>query len=184
MQVLQKKRLVIGIIIFLLLINISSISTIVFHKYRYTENSYDTTNTNFVRNNNNNRNSHSRVKNFIKEELSLTDEQFTEYCTLKDENINKTELIFEKMNEYRKLIIEEVKEEEPDTVLLNSFSKNIGELHTQMQLETIRHFLEVKKNLNEDQIEKFKIILSRMNEHRRGQGRNNFKYRNRRKFRN
>ena len=182
MNILQKKRFVIGIIIFLLLINISAISTIVIHKYQYTKNSYDTTNIPFV--SNNNKNPHFRVKNFIREELSLSEEQFTQYCILKDENISKTEMIFIKMNEYRKLIIEEVKEEDPDTVLLNNYSKKIGELHAQIQLETVRHFIEVKKCLNENQIEKFNLILSRMNEHKRGMGRNNYRHNKRKKYRN
>jgi len=182
MNILQKKRFVIGIIVFLLLINISAISTIVFHKYHYAEIKNDSTNINFVKNNNINH--HLRVKNFIREELSLTDKQFTNYCKLKDENINKTELIFAKMSEYRKLIIEEIKEEYPDTVLLNKFSNNIGKLHTQMQLETIRHFLQVKKNLDKGQIEKFNIILSRMNEHKRGIRGKNYKHNKKRNYRN
>jgi len=177
MNILQKKRFVIGIIVFLLLINISAISTIVFHKYHYTEIKDDATN-------NNNKNHHLRVKNFIKEELGLTDKQFTHYCSLKDENINKTELILGKIHEYRRLIIEEIKEDKPDTVILNKFSHKIGELHTQIQVETIRHFLEVKKNLDKDQIEKFKIILSRMNEHKRGMGRKNYRHNTRKNYRN
>ena len=178
MQILQKKRFVIGIIVFLLIINISAISTIVFHKYHYAEVEKDSTNINYIKNNNGDY--HSRVKNFIKEELNLTDEQFIKYSKLKDENINKTELFFGKIHEYRKLIIEEKKEDVPDTALLNKFSNNIGKLHTQMQVETIKHFLEVKKNLNKEQIEKFNLILSRMNKHKSTMKGKNYRHNKRR----
>ncbi|MBN1252475.1 MAG: hypothetical protein JXR51_16725 [Bacteroidales bacterium] len=182
MNTLQKKRTIIAIIIFLLLLNISAISTIVYHKIQY--NDIRNNSEQYNSGNRNIRNPHMRVKKFIKEELGLTDKQFESYCKLKDQNINNSQVIFEKINENKKLIIDEIKEKDPDTLLLDNFAKNIGELHAQIQLETIKHFLEVKKILNENQIEKFELLLSKMNNHQMHMRENNYSQKRNRRYKN
>ena len=80
--------------------------------------------------------------------------------------------------------IDEIKEKDPDTLLLDNFAKNIGELHAQIQLETIKHFLEVKKILNENQIEKFELLLSKMNNHQMHMRENNYSQKRNRRYKN
>ncbi len=172
MNTVTKKRLLVGTIIILIVINISAISTIAFNKYqrskdvelRYNNDKYQ----------NNGRNTgqkayHTRVKNFVKQELSLSEEQYEQYVKLKDINIEKSASLMQEIGNRKKLLFKTYCEEIQDTVILNKIADETGSLHAQMQKETMRHFQAVVEILTPEQIVKFKLMLCEMS-NRRGSG--------------
>jgi len=168
MDILTKKRLLIGSIVILLIMNVSAIGTIVYNNYRvkkhiekvrqsekfhkgpkYGERRYG-----------------ERVKKYVRRELNLSDEQFAEYSSLKDKNMQKTADLWKQINEKRKLTYQEYCKEIPDTAFLYRLSEDIGSLHKQLHSEMIHHYIEVEKILTPEQQEKFRKMLCKMMKHR------------------
>jgi len=190
MNTASKKRLLIGTIIILIVINISALSTIVFNKYNHrTEQSafikqqlknksLQTENINLKQK----KNYHLRVKKFVKRELELSDKQFEQYSNLKDANMEKSHQIMQEIGKKKKLIFKEFCKENQDTLALMQLTEDIGKLHVKMQKETLRHFNAIEEMLSPEQIIKFKKMLCNMAE-RRGKGYNQQYGKNKKKCR-
>ncbi len=172
MNTVAKKRLLIGTIIVLIIINISALSTMVFHKYQRAKNSeLSNNNDRFQYNQRNKRQKpyHLRVKKFVKQELSLSDKQFEQYVNLKDLNIKISDSLRLEIGHRKKLIFKAYCEEMQDTARLNKMADEVGHLHTQIQKETLRHFQAMEKILTPEQLIKFKLMLCNMS-NRQGYG--------------
>lgn len=160
MEAKNKKRIVLGLIILLLLINLSAIITIGYNKYE--RNKYE--GKEYITDSTENSSPHSRMKLYVKRELELSDNQFKEYCRMMDENFRKTEKNIEKIKVYKKEIISEINKEKPDSLVLMMLSDSIGEQHRQINMKMNRHFLSVKQMLEPDQQLKLNELLLRMEE--------------------
>jgi len=172
MDTLTKKRLLIGTIIILIVINISALSTIAFNKYQQTKNvELKDSNGEYQYDKRDKRQKiyHKRVKYFMKRELSLSDEQFEQYIKLKDINIEKSGFLMQEIGNRKKLIFKEFCKEIQDTLALKQMADEIGSLHAQMQQETLRHFQAIEKMLTPEQFVKFKLMLCDMS-NRKGHG--------------
>jgi Spy/CpxP family protein refolding chaperone len=171
MEVITKKRLLIGTIVILLIMNISALSTIAYNKYRAKKHIEQ------IRKNKKKdfgtyrgKKYGQRVKMYVRKELELSDEQFKEYSRLKDINIQKSRDLWKQISEKRSLTFKEYCKENPDTVMLMHLSEDIGNLHKEMHQEMIHHFNEVEKILSPEQLIKFRKMLCKMtssNHHRR-----------------
>lgn len=172
MNTLTKKRLLIGTIILLIVINISALSTIFFNKYQQTK-SIELRDNNreyqYDKRDKRQKTYHNRVKYFVKRELSLSDEQFEQYSKLKDSNVEKSGFLMQEIGDRKKLIFKEFCKESLDTVALKQMADEIGLLHAQMQKETLRHFQAIEKILTPEQIANFKLMLCDM-ANRQGHG--------------
>jgi Spy/CpxP family protein refolding chaperone len=174
MDTASKKRLLIGTIIILIVINISALSTIAYNKYSQKRNIEQRDYNRQDRKEKNikgSKNYHSRVKYFVKKELELSDKQFEQYSNLKDANMEKTHQIMQEIGKKKKLIFKEFCKENQDTLALIQLTEDIGKLHVKMQKETLRHFNAIEEMLSPEQIIKFKKMLCNMAE-RRGKGYN------------
>ena len=165
MDTASKKRLLIGTIIILIVINISALSTIAYNKYsrkgaigQRDNNRPAWQNKNMKQQNN----YHSRVKYFVKKELELSDEQFEQYSNLKDANMEKSHQLMLEIGSKKKLIFKEFCKENQDTLALMQLTEDIGKLHVNMQKETLRHFNAIEEMLLPEQIIKFKKMLCNM----------------------
>lgn len=169
MNVLTKKRLLIGTIVALLIMNISALGTIAYNKYQTKKHIEQVRkNRNFNKNRGHGkRNYLKKVKRYVRKELDLTEEQFKEYSRLKDLNMKKTGAIWKEIEAKRKLTYKEFCKENPDTAFLNALSADIGELHKQLHQETIHHFYKVHEILNPEQQKKFNQMLCKMAEYRK-----------------
>ena len=178
MEAKNKKRILLGLIILLVLINLSAIITIGYNKYDR-KRDYDEKR---VSDKKEDKNPHKRMKLYVKKELELTDNQFSSYCGLKDKNLENVDTFVKKIQHYKKEIIAEINKEVPDSLLLLKLSDSIGTQHMLIQIEMNRHFLAIKTMLEPSQIKKFEKLLNRMDErYRPGRKR---KYRNNKEERN
>ncbi len=163
MDVITKKRLLIGTIVILLIMNISALSTIAYYKYsakRHIEQIREKKKKGI--NPYRGKNYGQRVKKYVRKELNLSDEQFKEYSHLKDINMQKSRELWKQISEKRRLTFKEYCKENPDTVLLMHLSEDIGNLHKEVHREMIRHFNEVEKILSPEQLIKFRKMLCKM----------------------
>ncbi len=156
----NKKRVLIGIIIVLIIMNLSALGTWGYQKIQHTRKyKVEKERTNF-----HSQGREDRIKQYVKRELKLNESQASLYCKSMDENFLETKKMVEKIANCKREIIDQTLSENPDTVKLNQLCDSLGNYHKRMQIGMNKHFLEVKKSLDSEQKAKLKEILIRMNE--------------------
>jgi len=160
MEAKNKKRILLGLIILLVLINLSAIVTIGYNKYDRRK-SYDKE---YIDKSREKRTPHNRMKLYVKKELELSDNQFNSYCGLKDGNLKRSEQFIRKIRVYKKGIITEINKKNPDSLILLKYSDSVGTQHKLLQMEMNRHFIAIKQILEPEQVVKFEKLLNRMDD--------------------
>ncbi len=154
MNYFTKRRILIWIIILLSAINISAVSTIVYHVYFQNDNEtfVDEAPIDVPR---------SRLGRFFRDELQLTPEQHNEFRRLRQQYHQNTWNITHTMRGKRLEILKEMSKQKPDTLYLHQLAKDIGLLHTELKMETCRFYLDMKQQCTPDQQQKlFRIFKS------------------------
>lgn len=146
MNYFKNRNLFIWIIVILLVINVSAITTIIYHVYFFKS----TPPSEFI--------SGERPHKFMKKELNLSPEQEKEFSQLKTEFRNNSKEILELLKENRIVIMEELSKTDPDTAKLNQIADEIGFLHTSLKKKSIKHFIDMKNMCDSGQF----VRLGRM----------------------
>lgn len=160
MNYFTKRRIVIWAIILLSAINISAVSTIVYHVYfeHDTEIPDDATPIEVPK---------SRLGRFFRDELNLTREQHREFRILRQQYHQNTWDVTHAMHGKRLEILKEMSKPEPDTMYLHQLAKDIGTLHTELKMETCKFYLDMKQQCTPEQQQKlfriFKSMIAREN---------------------
>ncbi len=92
------------------------------------------------------------------QELALTDEQISKIKDLKDTRMDKTLEIRQKMEKSRLELAKLTDDNEPNQTKIETKIREIGNLKTEMELERINFFFQVRKLLTPEQIEKLGTI--------------------------
>jgi hypothetical protein len=156
----NKKRILIGIIIVLILINLSALGTWGYHKYQ--RNQYYRAQ--MQRTEHPKESREDRIKSYVKRELQLNVQQCAIYYKSMDENFSKSKIMLDKIAKCKKEIIDQTLADKTDTIKLNILCDSLGYFHKQMQYDVNKHFMEVKKSLDSAQKIKLKEILIKLNE--------------------
>jgi hypothetical protein len=151
----NKKRILIGALIVLIIMNLAALASFAYHKF----DSCHKDKKECKKDANPSKNPHDRIKDYIKKELNLNENQFENFCRLKDINIKNTDSIWTRMEKLRELTQSEITKENPDSLSLIHMADTIGFLHRSMQLEMNRHFIAVKKILLPDQLVKYNEMI-------------------------
>lgn len=148
MNYFSKKNITIIIIAVLLIINIATISTILYHSYgnRLVNRAQPERNT---------------MRAFWNE-LNLSQRQIDEFGVAKKEFSLKTRKIMDEMSNIRLELINEMSSADPDTAKMFAMADEIGVKHAQIKNLTINHFLELKKNTTPEQFSQFVKLFQRM----------------------
>jgi Spy/CpxP family protein refolding chaperone len=133
-----KKRFSFWLVFFLLVLNIATITTILYHIY-----SDNTTASSAAENNG--------AGKIISSELGLSEQQKDLFSKINETYTEKSKPILDQLTDKRSEMLAELSEMNPDTAILKIFAKEIGELHTALKLLTIENFLELKKICSVDQ---------------------------------
>jgi Spy/CpxP family protein refolding chaperone len=171
-----KKTLLILLIVVLVAINISALVTIIYNQNRELppNKPFDNEMIQEIE---------SRgMYHFIKDELKLTDEQFDQFREIHRTNMINSRKIAIELNNKRREMMTEIAKENPNYKKLDATAKDIGELHYNLKLNTINHFLELKEICNEEQQESIQKLFMKLlsdqdheefgpNKHRRGRNR-------------
>lgn len=164
-----KKILLSAFVIALVIINLSSLSTIYYHKKirdKKIEEYKDKREQIHV----------GGMHRFIKEELNLDSLQFEQFREAYYKNMKETRNIAEKLNIYRHNMLSEIAKINPNQDKLDEISRNIGDLHYELKKLSISHFMELKDICNEEQQENLQKLFMHMMEDQDG---NRNKMRNR-----
>lgn len=139
-----KKQVIIGVIILLVIINLSALITIIFHNIKENK---QLTQEEFIRED-------PRQKGmnyFLRDELNLSNEQFESFQSINKQYFKESRDIAFKLHNNRILMLEEIANKNPNTENLNQIAKDIGDLHYELKLNTIDHFLALKSICNKEQ---------------------------------
>ncbi|MFW5658209.1 MAG: Spy/CpxP family protein refolding chaperone [bacterium] len=114
------------------------------------------------------------AQQIITRELNLSPEQFDRFKEYRQRYMIKSREIVRELNEQRQMMLDELSEDNPDSVYLNEIAKTIGILHQQLKEETIVNFLNLKSICTPEQQEKLEHLFRKMMEmegpFRRGPG--------------
>ncbi|MBN2349389.1 MAG: periplasmic heavy metal sensor [Bacteroidales bacterium] len=153
MNYFTKKRLIILGIVLLVVLNLSSLATILYHnrvgKVAVTLNQDDEI-------------LYNNLNHFLQKELSLTDEQFLSVENLRREHFIRTKEIIVQLNDKRDEMLVEFRKEKPNHRKLNNLAGEIGNLHRDLKIEAIDHFLNLKKLCTPEQQEKLNILFEKI----------------------
>jgi len=155
---MDRKKILIGVILFLVLLNLGTILTVVIH-LRSSEGAKEVT-------------SNSAVDslpvtgiqrvNYLADELNLTEDQKKDFRTASQEYGRQARSITLKMSKLREELLQEMDKKEPDQEHLDSLSEEIGNEHIRMKKLTVQHYLALKSLCTEDQKDKLYQVFSKL----------------------
>lgn len=103
-----------------------------------------------------------RRTRFFRDQLNLDRDQLENFRELNREFNRTAWQITHRLEDYRVEMVRELGKENPNQKTLDSISKNIGELHTNLKEETIDYYLQMKEACTEQQQIKLNEIFISM----------------------
>jgi hypothetical protein len=130
MNFFNKNRLIFWLFLFLVVINISALVTFFLYYSGQKKHSAEKAGENSFR--------------VFQKELSLTPIQSEKVCSINAQHRTRSEPIASALKEKRSELLEELSAENPDTLLLTKYAEEIGALQKELQLASIRQYLDLK----------------------------------------
>lgn len=96
---------------------------------------------------------------FLKSELSLSEEQSAQMDKLKKQHRDTLSVWAEKMRAQRNLLSMEMMKSSPDSALVNATSDTIGDIYAVIRKLNVIHYWEMKKICNDEQKKKLDTIF-------------------------
>jgi hypothetical protein len=160
MNYFAKKNTLIWIIIILFAINVAAITTIIIFMGS-------------ARNHSPLMMEKGKPSTFINKELGLSPNQSRNFDLMHSEFSEKSLGIIQELDSLRYEMMNELSKEEPDSLKLDKIADKIGLWHATLKKETIRHFVQIRRNCNVEQRRSLSKIYRKMQEPpERGFGRN------------
>jgi hypothetical protein len=100
------------------------------------------------------------MKGFLFKELNLDSTQQKLFEQYRDEHFKMIDSLFNRIGEVKKAILDEAWNTNPDREKITGLTKKIGELNALVEISLFDHFAKLKSVLKEDQLKKFKEMLS------------------------
>lgn len=147
MEKSDKYRNLIWIVIFLAVLNVSTLVTIGFH-VKQSKNNNAVVTENVKGNNQQNPNYNGK---FFRDNLNLDDSQMNEFRRINSTFRQTARNINFELNSLRGKMLEEMRQSKPDTILLNQYSDSVGFLHAQLKKETFTFYLNFKSICKSDE---------------------------------
>lgn len=144
----SQNKILIWVMIFLLLLNISTIGSIIFFKSRV----------NTMISPPKPPLAHKmgimqRDGRFMKEYLGLNEEQFIQFSNTRFEFQQKAHSIAMELRQKRMELFDELKKSNPGERKIRKISEETGQLHTELNIETSNYYMKIKEICNEGQRE-------------------------------
>lgn len=149
---MNKITLLIWTVVLLVILNLTTIGTILYHNYR--EN-IDTKN--IVLNAEGNTMLNGR---FFRQTLGFNEEQMDVFRKANREFRPKANTIILQIDSLKSEMFTELKKSQSDTVRLNKLSLETGALHSELKEETNRYYLKIKRVCTPEQLDKLQITFT------------------------
>lgn len=151
-----KKYLIISLIVFLFLINISALTTILIRRNQ------------MVSIPERERQIHEpdrRMARGIRNEFNFNEYQFAEFKKINKKSFRMNYHLIQGIDSIRFIILEELSLENPDQEKLDSLVYEAGQFHMQLKRNTINHFLQLKEICTPEQEKVLLRMFNMMFEH-------------------
>lgn len=96
---------------------------------------------------------------FLRDELELTSEQFTQLMEMDRQVLKRHETVLKLLCQNRYRLLNELAKPEPSMEELNNTARSVGFLHRALKKQTIYHLLNVKKICTPEQTKKLNKIF-------------------------
>jgi Spy/CpxP family protein refolding chaperone len=150
---ITKVRVLTWVVIALAVLNITTLSTIFWHRYQFRPDDGKDRDRYHI-------SEPDRKGGIFDEKLSLSIEQKKKFSIIHRAYKVTTHATIEEMNKLRKNMIDEMKKKNIDTSVLYNYAKEIGNLNAKMKKQTVQLFLELKTECNPQQQDSLAIIFS------------------------
>lgn len=134
----KKQRIINWLSIFLLVINISAFATILLMNNESIP--VDTSSTEYY-----------KSDEFLKGALDLSEEQYDEISSMDQKIFRIYQNILDMQCESNFKLLEQLSSNEPNNQLMDSIANQIGNLHTGLKRQTIKHFMNIRSICTEEQ---------------------------------
>jgi hypothetical protein len=151
MEPVKRQRIIRWLNIFLLIINISAITTMLLMSGTPSD---ETASAQFS------------SDEFLRKRLNLTDEQYREISEMDAKIFRVYQNIIDMQCENQFKLLNELSKEEPNREVMDSLVVNIGRLHTGLKRQTIKHFTNIRSVVDDEQeklLEQLLIDMMQMN---------------------
>lgn len=143
-------------IIALALLNIATISTVFWRIY------YDDHDRFAKRHHERHSDNPNRMKYVIKDKLNLSDNQFAQFEEFDSVFKQQSKRCFDRMEEIRGAMLNEMTSENPDTAKLMAYSGELGQQHIILKKHLIGMYFNLKSICNKEQQQKLSSIFKNM----------------------
>lgn len=126
MSFITKNRIKNWLLIFLLVTNFATISTILYHRWNFSRHIHEG-------------NPHQKMKEFINNDLGLTTEQKAAFEKERNTSDSIRKIIFDKMGNYRISIYSEFSKPSPDLTVIDSLIKKMSSIFSEINYLNISH---------------------------------------------
>ncbi len=150
MEFLTRNKLVVGIAILLIALNLALIGTIGF---RFLNGPKPTPEEQF---------NPEKAQEFVAKQLKLSSEQQGQFRQFRMEHMQEMRTIRKDIRDTYQQVVDELGSAEPNKEVLDSLSQRIGTLHTNQQNITTDHFLKLRSVCRPEQHAHLKKMLNRM----------------------
>ncbi len=160
MDIFSKKRLTTWTIIILVIMNLTALALVFFTMARKPLHLPPPSKTGDA----------ESVRFFLKDELDFSEEQVLLFQKSAENHHKQSDAIRKDIHQIKREIIEELFVPQPDEEKVSSIAENIGEKEAQLQKLLFSHFNDVQSILNQEQKEKFRVVIHDLLESIRPQG--------------
>jgi hypothetical protein len=157
MKTENKNSLLIWAIVVLAIMNVSTIITVLYHKYqsdRIISSTVDAKQAEI--------DSEQFSGRYFRDELNMSNAQMEKFKVINPAFRPKARFITIELAEKRKQMLVEMATAKSDTSRLNALSDSIGQLHSELKRITYRYYLEIKDICNSEQQVKLEKIFGEM----------------------
>lgn len=152
----KNSKILIGIIVLLILLNLTIVGTILYNKNEVTNYKVQDKKEIIMPTN--------HLGYFFKKELNLSNKQQRAFQNIRHQYHQNSDIILKKMEKNRNDLLIELGKEKSDSIILNRLSKDLGFLHTELKNLTIQYYLDMKEVCNEKQkvklFQTFKVMVN------------------------
>ncbi|MBI4811362.1 MAG: periplasmic heavy metal sensor [Ignavibacteriales bacterium] len=146
MDYLMKTRILIGVIIVLIIINITVIAFVFFSPHIEKEPQML-------------EGRGPSAALFLEKELGFSEEQKNEFAKLRRDHLRKTQIIRQELKKMKDSFFELIKEDTMNRTKLREYLAAIGQKESDINLVTFEHFKNVRAICNSEQRQKFDAII-------------------------
>ncbi len=157
---MDKRKLLIGVILFLFLTNAVTILTVVLHTSKSADNNQDdkkATATEIPGNI-----PESLRAQFFAKELKLNSEQQEKFRNIQRDYMRGARAISAEMSNLRDVLLQAMDQDQPDSIRLNELSEQIGLKHTELKKLTVQYYIGLKSVCKPDQQEQLYEMIRKI----------------------